>query len=86
MASELEPLLDDAAQKTAYYRYMAAGLHQAHQWRQAIDFYLKLLDIEGTKSALEKVERSLPRSPRLLGAGGWHAPPGRRPASGHCPG
>ncbi len=58
MASEVEPLLDDAAQHAAFFRCMAAGFHAAGQWRQAVEYYLKLVDLEESKPALEMVDRS----------------------------
>ena len=58
MAGEVEPLLDDAAQRATYFRCMATGLHRAGEWRQAVEYYLKLVDLEEAKPALEKVDRS----------------------------
>ncbi len=58
MASEVEPLLDDAGQRATYFRCMAAGFHRAGQWQQAVDYYLKLVDLEDVKPALERVDRS----------------------------
>jgi len=58
MAGEVEQLLDDPAQRATYLRYMAAGLHHAGEWRQAVDYYLKLVDLEETKPVLEKIDRS----------------------------
>ena len=46
MAGEVEPLLDDPAQRATYLRSMATGLHRAGQWRQAVEYYLKLVDLE----------------------------------------
>ena len=54
MAGEVEPLLDDAAQRATYLRYMAAGLHHAGDWRQAVEYYLKLVDMEEAKPVLWK--------------------------------
>ncbi len=58
MAGEVEPLLDDADQRATYFRCMATGLHRAGQWREAVEFYLKLVDQAETKPALEQVDRS----------------------------
>ena len=79
MAGEVEPLLDDAAQRATYLRLMATGLHRAGDWRQAIEYYLKLADLEEAKPALEKVQRLVSRPPRRLGAGpAGHASQRRR--------
>ena len=54
---------------------MATGLHHTGDWQQAVEYYLKLFDLDeagtpGTAGrALEKIERSLSCLPRLLGAG-----------------
>ena len=59
MASEVEPLLDDAGQRATYFRCMATGFHRAGQWRQAVEYYLKLVDLEERAAGrLEKVDRS----------------------------
>ena len=58
MAGEVEPLLDDAAQRATYCRYMAAGFQGAGRWQEAVNYYLKLLDSDDAKAALEKVDRS----------------------------
>ena len=77
LAGELEKLLDEPAtesgrlQRAAYLRYMTIGLHRAHEWRQAVEFCLKLVDLDdsvsrqsgettarNTKPSLEGVERS----------------------------
>jgi outer membrane protein assembly factor BamB len=58
MAGEVEPLLDDTAQRATFLRYMASGMDRAHDWRQAVEYYLKLVDLEETKPALEKIDRS----------------------------
>ncbi|MGO9109239.1 MAG: PQQ-binding-like beta-propeller repeat protein [Thermoguttaceae bacterium] len=58
MAGEVEPLLDEPAQRATYFRCMATGLHHAGEWRQAVEYYLKLVDLEEAKPALEKVDRS----------------------------
>jgi outer membrane protein assembly factor BamB len=58
MAGEVEPLLDDPAQWATYLRYMATGLQRAGDWRQAVEYYLKIVDLEDVKPALEKVDRS----------------------------
>jgi outer membrane protein assembly factor BamB len=58
MAAEVEPLLDDAAQRATFLRYMAAGFQRAHEWPEAVDQYLKLVDLEEGKPVLEKVDRS----------------------------
>ena len=58
MAGEVEPLLDDPAQRATYLRTMAIGLHRAGDWRQAVEYYMKLVDLEEAKPALEKVDRS----------------------------
>ena len=58
MANEVEPLLDDAEQRATYFRCMATGLHRAGQWREAVEFYLKLVDQEDTKPVLEQVDHS----------------------------
>ena len=49
MAGEVEQLLDDPAQRATYLRYMAAGFHHAGDWRQAVEYYLKLVDMEDVK-------------------------------------
>ena len=58
MAGEIEPLLDGAGQRATYLRAMAIGLHRAGQWQQAVDHYLKLVDLDEAKPALEEVDRS----------------------------
>jgi outer membrane protein assembly factor BamB len=58
MAGEVEPLLDDPAQRATYLRCMATGLHRAGEWRQAVVYYLKLVDLEEARPALENVDRS----------------------------
>ncbi len=58
MADEVEPLLDDAGQRAIYLRAMATGFHRTGDWQQAIDYYLKLVNLEEAKPALEKVDRS----------------------------
>ncbi len=58
LAGEVEPLLDDPAQRVTYLRYMAAGLQHAGDWRQAVECYLKLVDMEEVKPALEKMDRT----------------------------
>ena len=67
------------AQRATYFRYMAAGLHHAGDWRQAVEYYLKLVDMEEAKPVLEKVDRSLSCPPRPLGPGpAWLASQRRR--------
>ena len=59
-AGEVEPLLDNPAQRASYYRCMATGLHHAGDWRQAVEYYMKLVDLEEAKpakTALDKLER-----------------------------
>ena len=56
MTGEVEPLLDDAGQRLTYLRAMATGLHRAGQWRQAVECYLKLVDLEEAKPSLERIE------------------------------
>jgi len=58
MAGEVEPLLDDPIQRATYLRTMATGLHRVGDWRQAVEYYMKLVDLEEAKPALEKVDRS----------------------------
>ena len=58
MASEVEQLLDDVAQRASFFRYMATGLQRAGEWKSAIEYYLKLADLEEPKPALEKIEES----------------------------
>ena len=61
MAGEVEPLLDDAAQRATYFRCMATGLHRAGDWQQAVEYYLKLVDLEeGTRKPVGpgKIDRS----------------------------
>ena len=58
MAEEVESLLDSPGQRATYYRYMAGGLHRAGQWPEALEYYLKLVDLEAAKQPLERIERS----------------------------
>ena len=58
MAGEVEQLLDNPAQRATYLRCLAAGFHAAGDWRQAVEYYLKLVDLEDAKPALEKIDRS----------------------------
>ena len=50
---EIEPLLDDSAQRVEYARLMAEGLRNTEQWRPAFEQFLKLMEIEGGDRALE---------------------------------
>jgi outer membrane protein assembly factor BamB len=57
MAGELEQLLDNPTQWAAYFRSMAVGLQQSREWRPAVEYLMKLADLEEAKSPSEKLEK-----------------------------
>ncbi len=58
LAGELEKLLDEPSQKAMYLRYMAMGLQRAGEWQKAIDFCMKLVDMDEKELRPELIERS----------------------------
>jgi outer membrane protein assembly factor BamB len=52
---EIEQLLDGADQKAAYLRLMAEGFHGQHDGPAALDYYLKLADLDAGPWPLEAV-------------------------------
>jgi outer membrane protein assembly factor BamB len=58
LAGELEKLLDEPIQKTTYLRYMAMGLQRAGEWQQAVDFCMKLVEMDEKDMQPEVIERS----------------------------
>jgi outer membrane protein assembly factor BamB len=58
MASEVEKLLDDPSQRATYLRCMAAGLEQTGDWKQSIEYLMKLADLDESRFPLESVVRS----------------------------
>ncbi|MFZ5829061.1 MAG: PQQ-binding-like beta-propeller repeat protein [Planctomycetota bacterium] len=53
--SELEPLLETPAEQAAFVREMALGLQRNGEWSEALDHYLRLVDLPQTDSGLEEV-------------------------------
>ncbi len=58
LAGELEKLLDEPAQKATYLRYMTMGLQRAGEWQQAVDFCMKLVDMDEKDLQPDIIERS----------------------------
>jgi outer membrane protein assembly factor BamB len=58
LAGELEKLLDEPSQKATYLRYMAMGLQRAGEWQQAVDYCMKLVDMDEKEMQPEVIERS----------------------------
>ena len=58
-AEEIEPLLDNAAQRAVFLRLMAGGLQKAGEAIPALEQFLRLADLEGGDGGLEDVDRSL---------------------------
>lgn len=56
---EIERLIDQPEQRTAYLRLLAAGLHEAGQTLPAFETYLKLVKAVTAPEELERVERGL---------------------------
>jgi len=45
-AEEIEQLIDNSEQRATFLRLMAVGLRQAGDWQEAMDHYLKLIDLD----------------------------------------
>ncbi len=75
---EIERLLDDPAQRATYLRLMADGLQKAGQRREAMDQYLRLVELDRGDRGMEVIDRSLSvrRGPMDSLRGGRAAPPG----------
>lgn len=58
-AAELEQLLDDGQQRTAYLRLMAAGLQQSGHWRDALQRYRAMIQADHGGEQMETVDVSL---------------------------
>ena len=58
LAGELEKLLDEPIQKATYLRYMAMGLERAGEWPQAVDFCMKLVEMDEKDMQPEVIDRS----------------------------
>ena len=56
---EIERLLDDPAQRATYLRLMADGLQKAGQRREAMDQYLRLVELDRGDRGMEVIDRSL---------------------------
>ncbi len=54
----MEKLLDEPIQKATYLRYMAMGLERAGEWPPAVDFCMKLVDVDEKEMQPEVIERS----------------------------
>jgi outer membrane protein assembly factor BamB len=57
--NEIERLLDEPAQRAAYLRLMADGLQSAGQWRDALDHYLRLIDLDRSDRGMEVIDGAL---------------------------
>ena len=58
LSGELEKLLDEPIQKATYLRYMAMGLQRAGEWPQAVDFCMKLVEMDERDMQPEVIDRS----------------------------
>ncbi len=57
--ADIEKLIGDPEQRATFLRLMAAGLEQAGQRESALEYYLKLIDLDRTHPALESIDDSL---------------------------
>ncbi len=57
-ADEIEKLLDGTGQRATFLRQMATGLRATGEWREAFDYYFKLLDLNEDYRRLERVSTS----------------------------
>jgi outer membrane protein assembly factor BamB len=56
---EIEGLLDDPPQRAAYLRLMAGGLQKAGQRHEAMDQYLRLMELDRGDRGMEVIDHSL---------------------------
>lgn len=57
-SEEVLRLIEEPRQQAAYLRLMAAGHENLSEYGQALDFYVKLIDLEGNESELESVAKA----------------------------
>jgi outer membrane protein assembly factor BamB/tetratricopeptide (TPR) repeat protein len=68
-AEEIEQLLDEPGGRATYLRLMATGLQASGEWRAALDYYVKLIDLDQDHRVMEPVAKALSvRLDRLIRA------------------
>ena len=58
-AAELEKLLDDDSERTAFLRVMAVGLRSADEPAEALKYYLKLFELDPNLRSFDTIDKSL---------------------------